>query len=232
MVPFGTEMQAQTLAPPLDEHRLRLLEGFAAAISEKGYAVATIADIVRHARVSKRTFYEQFPGKEACLLATYAAVTRAIRESMRAAFEENEAKGWPAQLGGALDAYVTALESAPALTRACLVEMAAAGPKALKLRRQVHEEFAALLRDLVDRARKRHPELRAVSASMATAIVGGIDELLLAQVELGLKHRLANVRDTASELLHAILTSAAPSSVRARPEASTRAPRRNSASRG
>jgi AcrR family transcriptional regulator len=208
-------MQAQTLALSSDEPRLRLLEGFAAAITEKGYAVTTIADIVRHARVSKRTFYEHFSDKEACLLATHAAATKAMRESMRVAFEENEANGWPAQLGAALDAYVTALESAPALTRACLVEMAAAGPRALKLRREVHEEFATLLRDLVDRARKRHPELRSISASMATAIVGGIDELLLAQVERGPKHRLANLRGTALKILHAILTGPEPPSLRA-----------------
>jgi hypothetical protein len=36
--------------------RLRLLDGLAASIGERGYRATTVADIVRHARTSKRTF--------------------------------------------------------------------------------------------------------------------------------------------------------------------------------
>jgi AcrR family transcriptional regulator len=39
---------------------------------EKGYAATTTADIVRHSRVSKWTFYEHFTDREACFLACYA----------------------------------------------------------------------------------------------------------------------------------------------------------------
>jgi hypothetical protein len=48
--------------------------------------------------------------------------------------------------------------------------------------------------------------VQAISAPLATAIVGGIDELLLAQVEQGPQHRLASLRETATELLRAVLT--------------------------
>ena len=54
------------------DRRARLTAGLADAIAEKGYAAATIADVVRHARVSKRTFYEHFADKEACFLALYS----------------------------------------------------------------------------------------------------------------------------------------------------------------
>jgi AcrR family transcriptional regulator len=189
-----------------NEHQLRLIQGFADALAEKGYAATTIADIVRHARVSKRTFYEHFPDKEACLLATYVAATTVTRGAMRAAFDAHGGRDWATQLDSVLDAYVTALESHPALTRACLVEMAAAGPRALELRRQVHEAFAALLLELVDSVRQRHPELRPISGPLATALVGGIDELLLVQVEGGPRHRLESLRETASELFRAVLT--------------------------
>jgi AcrR family transcriptional regulator len=52
--------------------RARILGGLADSIAERGYAATTIADIVRHARVSKRTFYEQFADKEACFLDLYS----------------------------------------------------------------------------------------------------------------------------------------------------------------
>jgi AcrR family transcriptional regulator len=46
------------------EFRRRLLEGMAAAIRDTGYRDATVADVVRHARTSRRTFYEHFPSKQ------------------------------------------------------------------------------------------------------------------------------------------------------------------------
>ena len=189
-----------------EPHAARILEGFTAALAEKGYAPTTIADIVAKARVSKRTFYEHFEDKEACLLAAYRAATSGMMAAMAAAYEANASRPWPEQVEAVIDAYVTVLESRPSLTRTCLVEMAAAGPRALELRREVHEAFARQLRAFVDRARKQHPEVQPISAPLATAIVGGIDELLLAQVERGAQHRLASLREVASELLGAVLT--------------------------
>ena len=45
-----------------DPFRVRLLDGLATSIGERGYRASTVADIVRHARTSKRTFYDQFAG--------------------------------------------------------------------------------------------------------------------------------------------------------------------------
>ena len=190
--------------------RDRVLDGFAAAIARSGYAAATIAEIVRAARVSKRTFYEHFPDKEACLLAAYETATRAILAAMQDAFAAHEGDGWLAQLEAALDAYVTALEENPRLTRTCLVEMLAAGPRARKLRREVHAAFGDALCAFVDAVRARDPEVRPISAPLALALVAGIDELLLAQVERGPQHRLADLRRDAFELLHAVLARPAP----------------------
>ena len=73
-------MAATTIRPAAAGHRARLTEGLAAAIAEKGYAAVTIADVVRVARVSKRTFYEHFADKEACFLALYAETTEELLE--------------------------------------------------------------------------------------------------------------------------------------------------------
>jgi AcrR family transcriptional regulator len=58
----------ETEAAPA-EFRRRLLEGMAAAVRECGYRDSTVADVVRHARTSRRTFYEHFPSKQACFTA-------------------------------------------------------------------------------------------------------------------------------------------------------------------
>lgn len=194
-------------APAVDSQRMRLFEGLAAAVAERGYGTATIADIVRHAKVSKRTFYEHFDDKEACFLAMYVMATDTILTAVAAAFEAKSSASWQEQVDAAIDAYVTTLEANPALTWSCLVEIHAAGARALQRRREVHGAFAGMLRELVARTRKKHPELNPITAAMATALVGGINELLLVQVERGPQHRLSELRETASELISAVLTS-------------------------
>lgn len=203
MVPSSTNVQA----PTVDSYRVRLLEGFAAAVSEHGYAAVTIADIVRHAKVSKRTFYEHFEDKEQCFLATYVAATDLVLAAVDAAFEASANRPWAEQIDAAIDAYVTALETNPALTRSCLVEIHAAGPRALERRREVHQAFAKMLHAFALRTRKKHPEVHPITEEMATAVVGGINELLVVQVEGGVRNRLASLRKTASTLMRAVLRS-------------------------
>jgi AcrR family transcriptional regulator len=190
------------------DHRVRLMEGMAAAVSEKGYAATTIADIVRHSRVSKRTFYEHFADREACLLACYAEgselALRAVAEAARGAGP------WPRRVRAATHAYLAALQARPALTRTLLVEVLGAGPRALALRRTVLRRFAKLLCDLVEAGRRDHPEVRELTPAMATALVGGINELVLSTVERGGVGQLGQLEETIAELVRAVLSPPAP----------------------
>ena len=65
--------------------RTRLLEAVGRAVAEKGYAAATIDDIVRGAGVSKKTFYEHFQDKLECFLAAYETASDELYEHVRAA---------------------------------------------------------------------------------------------------------------------------------------------------
>ena len=49
--------------------RQRLLDGLAESIAADGYRSTTVADIVRRAHTSRRTFYAYFSDKEACFVA-------------------------------------------------------------------------------------------------------------------------------------------------------------------
>jgi AcrR family transcriptional regulator len=175
----------------------------ATALTEKGYPDISVADIVHHARVSKRTFYQHFADKEACYLATYGALSDDVLSRIAAAGESD----LPAEerLIAATCAYLAALEERPALTRTFLTEIQAAGPEALKLRRSIHQRFADLLRHLVERTRKERPGLRSLSPQMAAAIVGGINELVLLTIEEGSGQPLQTIGATVVELLSAVL---------------------------
>ncbi len=70
--------------------RERLIAGLAEAVAEKGYGGTTIADITRHAAVSRRTFYEHFDCKDECFVAAFDTVTGQLRERVGAAYEAED----------------------------------------------------------------------------------------------------------------------------------------------
>ncbi|MGH2822903.1 MAG: TetR/AcrR family transcriptional regulator, partial [Thermoleophilaceae bacterium] len=72
--------------------RARLLEAVGRAVADKGYAAATIDDIVRGAGVSKKTFYEHFKDKLDCFLAAYEAASDELLGRLREAQSSRE--GW------------------------------------------------------------------------------------------------------------------------------------------
>ena len=79
--------------------RRRLLEGMAAAIRECGYRDTTVADVVRHARTSRRTFYEHFPSKQACFIALLREANAAMVRQIAAAVDRRAPMGRPGAAG-------------------------------------------------------------------------------------------------------------------------------------
>src|SRR5918992_5042853 len=140
--------------------RARLLEAVGRTVAEKGYAAATIDDIVRGAGVSKKTFYEHFTEKLGCFLAAYEAASDQLFEHVRAAQDaaggaqdgiDGAAAGahdgaagaapgrdaWLARTRAGIRAYLRWLAAEPALARVFLIEIAAAGPGALACRQRL-----------------------------------------------------------------------------------------------
>jgi AcrR family transcriptional regulator len=186
-----------TQSAPADAHRTRLLGGIAAAIEEKGYSATTIGDIARHARVSKRTFYEHFEDKEAGFMALFEAISEHLLETVAAAAPPDLPP--EERVSAGVSAYLSELAARPELTSTYLMEIRAAGPRALALRRRVVGRFAQLVRDLAGEAGE------SISPAMATAIVGGINELTLLAVEQQRAHELAELSSTAGDLIRAAL---------------------------
>jgi AcrR family transcriptional regulator len=185
MRPAGSGESALDDEPSLREadHKARLSSGMILAVAAKGYAETTIADIVRAARVSKRTFYQHYPDKEACFIATYGTISDALLA--RVAATVDAARDGEQQIEGAVRAYFAALGDQPNLLRPFLLDVHAAGPAALALRRTILRKFARLLRSSVERARRNQRGIRPLSAELALAIVGGINELILSTLSDG-----------------------------------------------
>jgi len=193
-------------AEQADDYRARLVAGMAQAIIELGYARLTLADIVRHARVSKRTFYEHFESKEECLLALYEVQSARVLEEIRAAIQK--APPGEGRIGIGVAVYLASLQSRPGLVRTLLVEILHVGPRGFELRRQVMRSFADLLRREFEAAGAR----AALSPALAMALVGGINELILEAVEEDRVDRLSELSGPVAALVRGFL--GAPSSKR------------------
>ena len=137
--------------------RTRILEAVGRAVAQKGYAAATIDDIVRGAGVSKKTFYEHFSDKEDCFLAAYEAAADELFARVR---EAQAAPGpWLERTRAGISAYLRWLAAEPALARVFLIEVAAAGPRAAERREALRDRYAEQLAELQRNARDELPGL-------------------------------------------------------------------------
>lgn len=158
------------------EHRHRLLAGMAHAVAAKGYADTTIADVVREAAVSRRTFYEHFATKADCLIALYETASHNALKVLRGAIDP--ARGWQTQVEQAMTAYLGCLAQNPVLLRTLFVEILGLGPIGLAARRRINAELAAFMQQVIngDGQARLTPE-------MAMMVVGAVNELVLQTIE-------------------------------------------------
>ena len=87
-----------------------------------------------------------------------------------------------------------------------MLEIRAAGPRARELRRDVQGRYAGLLTMLSEAAASDDPTVRPLTPALATAVVGGLDELLTEAVENGREEGVAELAGAATELIRAVLT--------------------------
>jgi AcrR family transcriptional regulator len=152
-----------------------MLAAMAGAVGEKGYGAVAVADVIARAGVSRKTFYEHFENKEECFLAAYDAGVELMLDAIDEAIRE-AAPGGPVAIARAGTArYLQTLAANPAFARTFLIEVLAAGPRALERRAVVHARFADQLATI-------HRAARAGASDPGPhafrACVGAINELV------------------------------------------------------
>ena len=191
-----------------DRHRQRLIDGLASSLAEKELGATTVADIVRHAHVSKRTFYEHFADKRECFVALAMSVTDQMLVVIDQAIELEDT--WEAKARAACLTYMRVAASNPQLTRTMVLEVQAGGPEALRVRRRAYKLHAETFVRLSEQASRERPDIRPMTPAVATAIVAGINELMLEVVEEGRADRLTEVVDAAFEIIWAVAVTPPP----------------------
>lgn len=192
-------------AAPANPYRARLLEGMALSVAAKAYADTTVADIVREAGVSKRSFYECFASKDECLIALYVAASHGALKVLRESIDPR--RDWKTQVEHALGAYLACLASNPTLLRTLFIEILGLGPAGLQVRRRMNQELADFVVQVVHAGHSHTPGDAARHTTMAMAVVGGINELVLQAIESGRTADLAELTQPCSALVRAVLAS-------------------------
>jgi AcrR family transcriptional regulator len=185
----------------LADFRQRLLDGMAAAIRERGYRESTVADVVRHARTSRRTFYEHFPSKQACFIALLREANAATVRQIAAAVDPRAP--WQTQVRQAIEAWIGSAQADPALTLSWIREVPALGDDARQFQRETLEAFVVLTQTLTDT-----PELRAAGITppprqFAIMLLAGLRELIATTVEDG--DDIATITEVAAQATMSLL---------------------------
>jgi len=165
------------------DFRRRLLDGLAASIDERGYRETTVADIVRHARTSKRTFYDQFATKEECFVELLALNNEELVDTVRRAVDPQAP--WQDQVHQALVAYVDSIQAKPAITLSWIRELPALGDGARPVLRRSFGRLTTMLIDLTGNAGFARAGIAPIPQAVAVILVGGLRELTAQTVEDG-----------------------------------------------
>lgn len=136
------------------------------AVGRQGYERATVQDAIEAAGLYRQAFYDAFADKEDCYLQAIETGFARVELSMRGAAVGQMT--WRAQLRGALSGLLGFLDEKPTVGRALLVEVHAAGPRAVEKRTEALRRAATM----VDLAREESD--RSALEISAEAVVAGI----------------------------------------------------------
>jgi AcrR family transcriptional regulator/DNA-binding MarR family transcriptional regulator len=123
--------------------RRRLLLALGEVVFESGLESATVGRICEQAGVSRRTFYELFADREACLLAAFDQAIERFKERVAPAYTCGGR--WRERLRGALLLLLEQFDADPDIACLCVVEAPRAGLELLERRRHVLEALATAI---------------------------------------------------------------------------------------
>lgn len=179
--------------------RGRLLEGLAASIRERGFRETRISDIVRHAHTSRRTFYAEFPTKDACFVELLKATNRVLRHRIAAAVDTSAP--WETQVRQAVQAYMDTVAAEPEITLSWIREAQALGAASTRrIQRDAVDSVLMLVQELTGNGEMRRSGTRQVTRPLALMLFGGLRELTATVVEDG-----GDVRDVTEIAVEAVV---------------------------
>jgi AcrR family transcriptional regulator len=180
--PWGdaTELRERMMRPgrgvPREEaernHRERLFAATVAIVVEKGYDATRVADLVKLAGISRSAFYRQFADKRECFLATVEELVQPTFEAVISRAEEAP-PGEP-RMRRSIEALLEVIASQPAASKACFVEIYAAGPEAVAVIERTTDRVESFAIELFDQI----PGREGMPPQLVRAMIGGLQKVI------------------------------------------------------
>ena len=152
--------------------RTRLIFGTSEVMRSKGYANATVKDIVAHAGVARGVFYEHFTDKQHAFLEAQNHATQRLVDACAMAYFS--ADSWPERVWDGLHALITLIVEHPALSYLRLVECYAAGPAAVRRAEEITRSFTIFLEEGYGSS----PQAARLPRTCSHAIAGAVFEII------------------------------------------------------
>jgi hypothetical protein len=176
--------------------RSRLLEAMLEELVEKGYPALEVGAAVQRAHLVGAEWTEEFPDKDACLIAAFEQ----LAEQLRAAICDGCLTGsdWPGRVAGGLRALLVRLASRGRLAEALARSFPAIGPAA---QRRYHD-FVEGLAPLLAEGREAAPGGAELPGEVEILAVGAAEAIVFEQIQTG---RTAELVALTPEILFSIL---------------------------
>jgi len=153
--------------------RQRILDALLDRIGEHGYAATTVADITAAAGISRTTFYEQFPNKEAAFLTAYDEFGTQFLGDISSVTGSEAAD----VLAASAERLVDFARRRPLACRAFLVEIHALGETGLEHRDKMMRSAEELFDRVASYLRSADPKLPTPPRLVGRAVVAASWEL-------------------------------------------------------
>jgi AcrR family transcriptional regulator len=158
--------------------RRRMVDAMAELCAEQGYEATKIADVVRRARVARKTLYDNFSGKEELFLAAFETTLADAEAEVVEACDAIDPAEWEARTEAGLRALLEFVAAHPDGSRLALIEAPAAGPASAA-------RYEAALDGFIVRLREAAPPGPGRPATLEEALVGGTVWIVQRQVRRG-----------------------------------------------
>ncbi len=162
----GARVVGPTGSDVAEHRRVLLLRAAVAMADEHGYANLTVAHIAGRAKVSRRTFYEVFEDREACLLGVLQDIDVQLATELRAAALDG--LPWRERVRLGLWVVLRFFDREPGLARFCVVESARGDDRMAAYREELLARIAGVI------AEGREESLPAESAGVSPLTAEGL----------------------------------------------------------
>jgi len=170
--------------------RVQLLDAMAKEVAENGYPGITAEAVAARARTSSEVFHQHFQDTESCFMAAYDLGVEVLATTIEDSLGSPESPPL-ARFERALSSYLDLLATEPSFARTFLIEVWAAGPRAVQRRLEGVRRFTALITGVFNPPGSED----GLDPFACEALVGAISMLVTMRVAEGRFDQLRGLRE-------------------------------------